>query len=80
MRASVALFQPVHTPFSCLRTGLHNPVPREEVTAKKMHVVLMTLFSMALGLPAVQADDRIYRYSEHGGLMRPADSGSIGFF
>ncbi|MAJ54883.1 MAG: hypothetical protein CBC67_02600 [Gammaproteobacteria bacterium TMED107] len=76
----MALFWPVHIPFNSLRTGLHNPVPWEEVTVKKMHVVLIALFSMTMGLPAVQADDRIYRYSEHGGLMRPADSGSIGFF
>ena len=46
---------------------------------KKMHAVLMAVLSMTMGFPAVQVDDRIYRYSEHGGLMRPADSGSIGF-
>ena len=76
----MALFRPVHIPFNSLRTGLDNPVPWEEVAVKKMHVVLIALFSMTMGLPAVQADDRIYRYSEHGGLMRPADSGSIEFF
>ena len=76
----MALFRPVHIPFGCLRTGLHNPVPWEEVAAKKMHIVLITLFSMTIGLPAVQVDDWINRYSEHGGLTRPADSGSIGFF
>ena len=76
----MALFRPVYIPFNSLRKGLHNPVPWEEVTVKKMQVVLIALFSMTMGLPAVQADDRIYRYSEHGGLMRPADSGSIGFF
>ena len=64
LRASVALFRPVHIPFGCLRTGLHNPVPWEKVTAKKMHVVLITLLSMTMGLPAVQADDRINSYSE----------------
>ena len=76
----MALFRPVHIPFNSLRTGLHNPVSWKEVTVEKMHVVLIALFSMTMGLPAVQADDQIDRYSEHGGLMRPADSGSIGFF
>ena len=75
----MALSRPVHIPFGCLRTGLYNPVPWEEVTAKKVHVALTTLFSMTMGLPAVQADDRINRYSEHGGLTRPADWGSIVF-
>ncbi len=76
----MALFRPVHIPFGCLHTGLQNPVPWEEVTAKKMHVVLITLFFMTMGLPAVQADDRINRYSEHVDLTRSADSGSIGLF
>ena len=76
----MALFRPVHIPFGCLHTGLQNPVPWEEVTAKKMHVVLITLFSITMGLPAVQADDRIKRYSEHVDLTQSADSGSIGFF
>lgn len=31
---------------------------------KKRLITLITLFSMTTGLPAVQADDRIYRYSD----------------
>ena len=76
----MALSRPVHIPFGCLRKGLQNPVPLEEVTAKKMHVVLITLFFMTMGLPAVQTDDRINRYSEHVDLTRSVDSGSIGLF
>ena len=76
----MALFRPVHIPFGCLRTGLQNPVTLEEVIANKDAFVLITLFFMTMGLPAVQADDRINRYSEHVDLTRSADSGSIGFF